>query len=99
MIQVEVVYVAEDKTTTHLTLSLKKGASVADALIESGLYDSHPETKDRPVGIYSKQVELTTCLKDGDRVELYRPLLRDPKEKRRQQTVIKPRKVKRNWRS
>ncbi|KTD61070.1 RnfH family protein [Legionella shakespearei] len=84
MVKVELVYVAENGSVVHLPMDLKQGATVGDALNESGIYHSHPETKELPVGIYAKQVSLSEVLKDGDRVELYRALSRDPKEKRRQ---------------
>lgn len=84
MVKIELVYVAENGTVVHLPLDLRQGATVGDALNESGIYHSHPETKALPVGIYAKPVHLTDVLKDGDRVEIYRILTRDPKEKRRQ---------------
>jgi uncharacterized protein len=84
MVKIELVYVAENGSVVHLSMDLKQGATVGDALNESGIYNSHPETKELPVGIYAKLVSLSDVLKDGDRVELYRGLTRDPKEKRRQ---------------
>lgn len=89
MVKIELVYVASDQTTVHLNINLKSGATIQDALDESGIYLSHPETQGMPVGIYARQVPLDTILKEGDRVELYRPLARDPKEKRRQQARLK----------
>lgn len=89
MVTVELVYVARDKTTVHLKMDLQQKATVADALSEAGIHHTHPETRDMLVGIYAKQVSLDTVLKDGDRVEIYRPLARDPKEKRRQQARLK----------
>jgi putative ubiquitin-RnfH superfamily antitoxin RatB of RatAB toxin-antitoxin module len=83
MVKVELVYVALDKSIVHCTLDLNSGARVCDALSASGIYTSHPETQDLPVGIYTKRVSLDHLLKEGDRVEIYRPLLLDPKEKRR----------------
>ena len=83
MLQVELVYVNEEGGIFQVTLDLKQGATVADALEQSKLFALHPEAKDLPVGIYSKQVTQDTILKAGDRVELYRPLSLDPKEKRR----------------
>lgn len=84
MVKVELVYVAQDGATLHLNMDLKQGSTVYDALIKSEIYDSYPETKDLSFGIYAKQVTLDTVLKEGDRIEIYRPLERDPKEKRRQ---------------
>lgn len=84
MVLIELVYITVGKHTVHRTLELKPGSTVIDALNASGIYNSHPETKNMPVGIYAKQVSLNTVLKEGDRVEVYRPLVLDPKEIRRQ---------------
>ena len=83
MAKVELIYVTSDKVTIHLAMNLNSGATVSDALIASRIHDTHPETKNLPVGIYAKQVALDQILKDGDRIEIYRTLLLDPKEKRR----------------
>lgn len=85
MVDVELVYVpAAGQDAIHLTLELLEGATVSDALETSGLLTSHPWISDLSVGIFAKVVSLETRLKSGDRLELYRPLLIDPKEKRRQ---------------
>lgn len=89
MLTIELVYVAQSLQTVHLTLALKPGATVLDALTASGVHASHPETKDMVVGIYAKQVALDTVLKEGDRVEIYRPLVLDPKETRRMRARTK----------
>ena len=68
----------------HLQLTVVLGARVADVIDESGLLQSHPEIKDMSVGIFGALVPLTRLVKTGDRIEIYRPLLIDPKEKRRQ---------------
>lgn len=88
MVHVELVYVGLEKHTVHLTLKLKSGSTVIDALNNSGIYSTHPETKDMPIGIYAKLVSLDTVLKEGDRIEIYRPLALDPKEKRRQKASL-----------
>jgi len=88
MVKVELVYVDLEKTTVHLTLDLKQGSTVSDALSASGIHCTHPETKGMPVGIYARQVSLDAVLKEGDRVEIYRPLNLDPKEKRRQRARL-----------
>lgn len=89
MVRIELVYIADDGAVLHLNLDLAPGSNVSDALNSSGIFNSHPETKGLPVGIYAKRVSLDTVLKDGDRLELYRPLVRDPKEKRRQMARVK----------
>ena len=84
MVKAELVYVAENKKVVHLKMSLDDGATVADAIRLSKIYELHPETKDMPVGIYAEIVAMDRVLHDGDRIEIYRPLTVDPKEKRRQ---------------
>lgn len=89
MVKVELVYVAQDKTITQQHLNLTEGETVLGALIASGIFETHPETKDMLVGIFSKPVPLDTIVKDGDRLEIYRPLSLDPKEKRRLRAKVK----------
>lgn len=85
-ITVEVVYAAVDR---QLMLSVKvpAGATVRQALFLSDIGTEFPELDlaQCPVGIFGKVVanaELRT-LKEGERIEIYRPLLADPKEVRR----------------
>lgn len=89
MVKVELVYVTAEKAVVHMALDLQHGATVLDALNASKIYDTHPETRDMCVGIYAKQVSWEQVLQDGDRVELYRPLVLDPKEKRRQKANVR----------
>lgn len=84
MVKVEVIYIPANQHAIHLQLTLALGATVSDALKQSGLLQSRPEVKDMSVGIFAKIVPLNTVLKAGDRIEIYRSLLIDPKEKRRQ---------------
>ena len=83
MVNVELVYVPAAKPAVHLKLTLGIGVTVLSAIHESGLMLIYPEIKDSPVGIFGTIVPLNTIVKTGDRIEIYRPLLIDPKEKRR----------------
>ena len=71
-----------------MTLTLAQGTFASDAIKASGLADAfHADLPDPlPVGIYGRLLEdpATYQLQEGDRIELYRPLLIDPKEARRQ---------------
>ena len=62
------------------------GATVADAVAVSGVAAEFPhvDIDSLPAGVWGHPVERDAILKDGDRVELYRPLLRDPREARRE---------------
>jgi len=68
----------------QVELRLPCGATVADALRESGLLQRHPELAGAKVGVWGRLRTPQDPLRDGDRVELYRPLQVDPKEARRQ---------------
>jgi uncharacterized protein len=84
MIDVEVVYASNDKQSL-LTVSVLPNATIEDAIIASGILKTFPEI-DLPsarVGVFSEKATLQTRLKPGDRVEIYRPLIIDPKEARR----------------
>lgn len=83
-INVEVVFALPDRQFL-LHVKLTEGASVEEAIIKSGilsLRDDIDLSKNK-VGIYSRSAKLSDILSDGDRVEIYRPLLADPKEIRR----------------
>lgn len=89
MEKIEVVFVAENQKVLHAKLDLPLGATVADALNAAKVFELHPEAKEYAIGIYARLVSLDTVLKDGDRVELYRPLNADPKENRRKRARSK----------
>ncbi len=84
-IQVEVVYALPERAW-RVVLRLPAGTAVKDAVRASGLRERLPELASSPldVGIFSHPCTPDRVLEDGDRVELYRPLLCDPKEVRRQ---------------
>lgn len=83
MLPVEVVYAPKEADIMYTTHAFYTGMTVADALAASGVFEQYPEAKGLSVGIFSRKVTLDTPVKPGDRVEVYRPLLSDPKEKRR----------------
>ncbi|AAM86627.1 RnfH family protein [Yersinia pestis] len=84
-IRVEVVYALSERQYLR-TVSLVVGSTVEDAIKASGLLELRPDIdlEKNKVGIYSRPVKLGDKLNDGDRVEIYRPLIADPKELRRQ---------------
>jgi putative ubiquitin-RnfH superfamily antitoxin RatB of RatAB toxin-antitoxin module len=84
-IHIEIVYALADHQTI-VQLRLKSGSTVGQAISASGILQAHPEIhlQRASVGIWSKRVTLDEGLVDGDRVEIYRPLLADPKVIRRQ---------------
>ena len=82
--QVELIYIPINEEVIHFKYAYTQNMTVADLLQKSGLEKTNPEVKDLKIGIFSKIVSLDTIIKPGDRLEIYRPLLIDPKEKRRQ---------------
>ena len=84
-IRVEVVYCPAPGQIDHSPLELTDRSTVSDALAASGLLTRHGSLAgDLRVGVWCKVRPLATVLRDGDRVEVYRPLTVDPKEARRQ---------------
>lgn len=83
-ISVEVAYALPSRQTL-VQLSLPAGSTVEQAIRASGLLERHPEidVATNKVGIFGKQCQPDTVLRDHDRVEVYRPLRADPKEVRR----------------
>jgi len=67
-------------------VKLAEGSSVEQAIRASGLLELRQDIDltQNKIGIYSRPVKLQDELNEGDRVEIYRPLIADPKELRRQ---------------
>jgi len=84
-ISVEVVYALPEKQYLR-QVSMPSGSTVEQTIIASGLLElrSDIDLAKNKVGVYSRPVKLTDVVNDGDRVEIYRPLIADPKELRRQ---------------
>ncbi len=87
-INVEVVYALAD-TQELARLSLPQGSTALQAVEASGLLTKYPEIdlKRNKIGVYAKLAKADTVLRDRDRVEIYRPLIADPKEVRKQRAA------------
>lgn len=83
-IQIEVVYGLPHKQKL-LSLYVNQGTTVEEAIKESGMLELFTEIdlNENKVGIWNKAVKLSTTLEDLDRIEIYRPLIADPKEVRK----------------
>ena len=94
-INIEVAYAAPDKQVL-LGLSVPQGATVAEGIEQSAIQDEFPELKMdiKAVGIFSRKVPLDHVLSEGDRIEIYRPLIADPKEMRRRRAKVQERRAK-----
>jgi len=87
-LRVEVIY-AGPAGVVRRELRLSAGCTVGDAVRESGMLESCREidlARNR-VGIFGRLAPPDAPLRDGDRVEIYRPLIADPKEARRSRAV------------
>jgi putative ubiquitin-RnfH superfamily antitoxin RatB of RatAB toxin-antitoxin module len=81
-IRVEVVYALPGEEDC-VALELPAGMTVREALERSGMAERHPGIDLEAVGIFGKAVAPGATPKDGDRIEIYRPLAIDPKAARR----------------
>jgi putative ubiquitin-RnfH superfamily antitoxin RatB of RatAB toxin-antitoxin module len=72
-----------------VALELAEGATVADALAAARVAERMPGYADGrlAVGVWSRRCDPSTRLRDGDRVEVYRPLQADPKDSRRRRAA------------
>ncbi len=88
-IRVEVVYALRDEQLV-VALELEGGTTVADALTAAGMQMAVPGgfPAEPDVGIWGVRVTPETGLRDGDRVELYRNLVADPKQVRRSRAGV-----------
>jgi putative ubiquitin-RnfH superfamily antitoxin RatB of RatAB toxin-antitoxin module len=87
-IRVEVVYALRESQDV-IGLNLPAGSTAGQAIEASGLLAKHPEIDlaKNKLGIYAKLARVDTALRDRDRVEIYRPLIADPKEVRKQRVA------------
>ena len=72
-------------------LTLAPGTTIEQAIAQSGVLQDIPgiDLAVQPVGIFGKKRPLDTVLRDRDRIEIYRPLLADPKDSRRRRSAKK----------
>ncbi len=79
------VFYASTTRHANLTADLPDGATVKDAIEKSGIVKQFPEidVATAKAGIYGKLVKLDAAVADGDRVEIYRPIICDPKTVKR----------------
>ena len=84
MVEIEIAYGTAEKQWLQ-RLQVVEGTTAREAVRLSGVKEMFPEAdiEAAPLGIFGKVVKDDTVLRDKDRVEIYRPLLIDPKEARR----------------
>lgn len=86
--EVEVAYATPEKQVL-IRVEAPPGCTVAEAIELSGVRTVFPGIEINPsaLGIFSRKVPPDHPLREGDRVEIYRPLLADPKEMRKQRAM------------
>ena len=87
-IHVEVAYALPDKQVT-LALAVEPDATLEQVIRASGILEQFPEINlaQNKVGVFGKLGKLADTLHPGDRVEIYRPLIADPKVVRKQRAA------------
>ncbi len=94
MITVEVAY-ALPQEQVILSLEVATDCTVEEAIKRSGILETYSQidlTTDK-VGIFGKMCKLNATLRNKDRIEIYRVLIADPKESRRQQAEMQKKKA------
>ena len=88
LIEVEVAYARPD-TQMILPVKVHADATIEEAIRHSGILEAFPEIDlgRNKVGVFGKLAKLSGSLRPGDRIEIYRPLIADPKEIRRQRAA------------
>jgi hypothetical protein len=88
MVNVEVVY-AKPEVQVTVKLAVEEGSTVESAIKASGMLERFPEIalSELNAGIFGIACKLDQSVREGDRIEIYRPLVHDPKEARRQRAL------------
>jgi putative ubiquitin-RnfH superfamily antitoxin RatB of RatAB toxin-antitoxin module len=89
-VQVTVSYATPGEEFIH-PMRVAPGTTIGQAVEASGVLARFPEINlvTQPVGIYGKKKTLETVLRERDRIEIYRPLVADPKDSRRRRAAKK----------
>lgn len=87
-INVEVVYAYPDKYFLK-KLQVPQNTTIQNVILLSGVLEKYTEIdlRENKVGIFSRPAKLNETVENGDRIEIYRPLLADPKEIRRKKAA------------
>ncbi|WP_137174205.1 RnfH family protein [Massilia sp. HP4] len=90
MLAVSVCY-AIDKHEWLRPMQVEQGTTIGEAIERSGVLEAFPDINlaTQAVGIYAKKKTLDTVLRERDRIEIYRPLVADPKDSRRKRAARK----------
>lgn len=87
-LQISVAYVGRESQALR-SLEVRTGTSVQEAIEQCGLLDQFTEIDldSNKVGIFGKLIKLEQAVEEGDRIEIYRPLIADPKTARKRRAA------------
>ncbi len=87
-VMVEVVYALPDKQSL-LTVKVPEGTAIKKVIQASNILELYPELdlNNMDVGIFGKMAKMDQKVRDRDRIEIYRPLIADPKEVRKRRAA------------
>lgn len=90
LVQVYVCYALAGQEWVR-PMQVEQGTTIGAAIEQSGVLEAFPDINltTQPVGIYAKKKTLDTVLRERDRIEIYRPLVADPKDSRRKRAAKK----------
>ncbi|HFC8500315.1 TPA: RnfH family protein [Neisseria oralis] len=90
MLEIEIAYGLADRQELHI-MRVEEGTTVRQAALRSPIAERFPDVdlNTAPLGIFGKVVKDNTVLRAHDRIEVYRPLLIDPKDARRKRVQDK----------
>jgi len=88
MIMIEVAYALPDKQEI-ITLQVEEGTTVEQGITQSNIISHFPEIdlSKSKIGIFSKMTKKDVVLREGDRIEIYRPLIADQKKVRKERAA------------
>jgi putative ubiquitin-RnfH superfamily antitoxin RatB of RatAB toxin-antitoxin module len=89
-LKIQVAHSSAPGATDLIDLEMHTGATVADALAAVDAASRWPALPQCTLAVWNRRAQLRTLLRDGDRVEVLRPLTADPKESRRQRYRATP---------
>lgn len=88
MITIEIAYALPHEQTL-LALDVQQETTIKEAIIQSGILDKYPaiDIESAKVGIFGKLKKMSDQVRERDRIEIYRPLIADPKEIRKKRAA------------
>jgi putative ubiquitin-RnfH superfamily antitoxin RatB of RatAB toxin-antitoxin module len=87
-VNIEVAYALPDKQQV-IALQVSEGTTIEQAIRQSGILDQFPQIDitQNKVGIFGKLKKADVVVREGERIEIYRPLIADPKQVRKQRAA------------